>query len=246
MPYHFSFQKRYNNADKHICPEVCCTCCLNPAGDCALEQWFTCNECRRSFRSQACYNFHMTPRTNDHSNAPVKTTCARLRMCRKCNHIAVMSSHKCESRKCPTCKEDMANGEEHVCFISCIEPDEKETVVKYMVNRSFLITYYVLIYIVFLQNRYLTSSAPSKANTSRFIACAKWYVLTVHQHGRRRVCANTARSEHVGVGREKRRWRSSIRGSSRPCIVMLSVWHTTQRGTTPSFLFVSWLSMGHV
>ena len=51
-------RKTYAKTTDHMCPAMCKSC---RSFDCVFEEWIECNECKRKFKSRACYDHHKEP-----------------------------------------------------------------------------------------------------------------------------------------------------------------------------------------
>ena len=114
-------RKTYSNVTDHMCPAMCKSC---RSFDCVFQQWIDCDECKRKFKSRACYDHHKEP------VGAAKSVCETIRRCEKCGKVTDVrkmksNGHIC-GRKCKTCgvivkKED----DEHICYIQKLEPPEE-------------------------------------------------------------------------------------------------------------------------
>ena len=121
--YCFQCFKPYNTTTDHICSTMCRSC---RGFGCVIENdGIVCNECKRLFKSQSCYDRHRT----EPINGGGKTVCQTIRVCEKCGkstHINKMNpkGHIC-GRKCRTCKVVITREDtEHKCYIQPLEQDE--------------------------------------------------------------------------------------------------------------------------
>ena len=119
----FRCYKPYDHTTDHLCGSMCRSC---RGFGCVLEdEGITCNECKRLFKSQSCYDRHKT----EPIDGGGKTVCQVIRVCEKCDksmHINKINpkGHIC-GRKCRTCgvvvtREDT----DHKCYIQPLEQDE--------------------------------------------------------------------------------------------------------------------------
>ena len=114
-------RKTYSNATDHVCPAMCKSC---RSFECVFEQWIDCDECKRKFKSRACYDHHKEP------VGAARSVCETIRRCEKCGKVMDVrkmksNGHIC-GRKCKTCgvilkKED----DEHKCYIQKLEQPEE-------------------------------------------------------------------------------------------------------------------------
>ena len=115
-------RKTYSKTTDHVCPAMCKSC---RSYECVFEQWLDCDECKRKFKSRACYDSHKKPLPGG------KSVCETIKKCEKCGKSMDVrklnpKGHTC-GRKCKTCgiilkKED----EEHQCYIQKLEQPEEE------------------------------------------------------------------------------------------------------------------------
>ena len=115
-------RKTYSNATDHMCPAMCKSC---RSFECVFEQWIECNDCKRKFKSRACYDHHKEP------VGAARSVCETIRKCEKCGKVMDVrkmnpKGHIC-GRKCKTCgiilkKED----DEHKCYIQKLEQPEED------------------------------------------------------------------------------------------------------------------------
>ena len=119
----FRCYKAYNNTTDHLCTNMCRSC---RGFGCIWENdGIACNECKRLFKSQSCYDRHKT----EPINGGGRTVCQVIRVCEKCDksmHISKIKDggHIC-GRKCRTCgvvitREDT----DHKCYIQPLEQEE--------------------------------------------------------------------------------------------------------------------------
>ena len=114
-------RKTYCKTTDHMCPAMCKSCrCF----DCVLEEWIECNECKRMFKSRACYMHHKEPLPGGRS------VCQTIRKCEKCGKATDVrklksNGHIC-GKKCLTwgiiLKE---KDDEHKCYIQKTEQPEE-------------------------------------------------------------------------------------------------------------------------
>ena len=115
--------KPYNTTTDHLCAAMCRSC---RGFGCVIENdGIVCNECKRLFKSQSCYDRHRT----EPIDGGGKTVCQVIKVCEKCGksmHINKMNpkGHIC-GRKCQTCKVVVTRQDtEHKCYIQPLEQDE--------------------------------------------------------------------------------------------------------------------------
>ena len=121
--YCFRCLKPYDHTTDHICSAMCRSC---RGFGCVIENdGIVCNECKRLFKSQSCYDRHRT----EPIDGSGKTVCQVIRACEKCGkstHINKLNpkGHIC-GRKCRTCKVVIPRQDtEHKCYIQPLEQDE--------------------------------------------------------------------------------------------------------------------------
>ena len=86
----------YNYRGNHRCPDVC-DGCYNDI-PCTYERKIFCRDCKRTFRSPACFNNHKRIKTNQK-----KSICQLVYNCAKCDNriVGYKKNHVCpEQRKC--------------------------------------------------------------------------------------------------------------------------------------------------
>ena len=114
-------RKTYAKTTDHMCPAMCKSC---RSFDCVFEEWIECNECKRKFKSRACYDHHKEP------VGAGRSVCQTIRKCEKCGKVAdvrkLNPKHHICGKKCKTCgvilkKEDG----EHKCYIQKLEQPEE-------------------------------------------------------------------------------------------------------------------------
>ena len=112
-------EKAYNNQEEHRCPSAC-KCCGFPS-ECPEVSWQTCQDCRRLFKSQQCYEQHKQ------SRGDARTVCQSLVKCTKCQKVVrrckqLPEKHRCGLTKCWICGK-FVQLEGHRCFI---QPETKK------------------------------------------------------------------------------------------------------------------------
>ena len=118
---HFCHKCRKAYADKfdHMCPGMCKSC---RAYECVWDGAMTCDQCKRMFRSRACYERHKV-RVNGS-----KSICDTIHKCMKCKKSMdkrMFKSHVC-GKKCPTCKALLAIEANHKCYMQKPEQSDDE------------------------------------------------------------------------------------------------------------------------
>ena len=119
----FRCHKAYDHTTNHLCTNMCRSC---RGFGCVLEgEGIACNECKRLFKSQSCYDRRKTEPVDGGG----KTVCQVIRVCEKCDKSMDVSKirdggHIC-GRKCRTCgvvitREDT----DHECYMQPLEQDE--------------------------------------------------------------------------------------------------------------------------
>ena len=105
-------RKAYADKFDHLCPEMCKSCrayeCTQDDGDA-----IPCDQCKRHFKSRACYDRHKV-RVNGS-----KSICDTIHKCLKCKKSIdkrKSKSHGC-GKKCPTCKTLLAIEAKHECYM---------------------------------------------------------------------------------------------------------------------------------
>ena len=113
-------KRSYSNKFDHLCPGMCKSC---RAYECNVNEPMRCDQCKRTFKSRACYERHKE-RTNG-----ARSVCEVIRKCEKCNKSMDVSKlnskgHIC-GKKCSTCGIMLEDGEnEHQCYIQKTEQAE--------------------------------------------------------------------------------------------------------------------------
>ena len=104
-------RKGYSGKFDHMCPGMCGSC---RAYECPLDgDPIPCDQCKRLFKSRACYDRHKV-RVNG-----TKSICDTIHKCLKCLKSMdkrKFKSHDC-GRRCHTCKVLLENDTEHKCYI---------------------------------------------------------------------------------------------------------------------------------
>ena len=112
-------RRAYSNKFDHLCPGMCKSC---RSYECNVNEPMQCAQCKRTFKSRACYERH-----KERMNG-AKSICETIRKCEKCNKSMdvrqLSKGHIC-GKKCSNCGiilEDAEN--EHECYIQKIEQSE--------------------------------------------------------------------------------------------------------------------------
>ena len=111
-------RRAYTNKLDHLCPGMCKSC---RSYECYLDEPMHCDQCKRTFKSRACYERHKEP------VGVARSICQTIRKCEKCQKsmdVRNLKHHICD-RKCSTCGiiiEDAEN--KHECYIQKIEQTE--------------------------------------------------------------------------------------------------------------------------
>ena len=93
---------------EHRCQQSCSDCTSIPP--CIMsEVRIPCAVCKRTFRSQACYDRHKTNKLRG------KTVCAKKRNCAKCGALLTVKKHECFKPYCEYCGENKEVG--HLCYM---------------------------------------------------------------------------------------------------------------------------------
>ena len=116
--------KGYDATTDHLCSGMC-RCCR--AFGCEWDDTRkSCTECDRTFKNQACYNYHKQP-----VNGGGRSVCQVIRRCPGCKRPMDVRKHQnghiC-GKKCKTCKVVYKPEEtEHICYMQQLEPEEEES-----------------------------------------------------------------------------------------------------------------------
>ena len=113
-------RRAYSQALAHLCPGMCKSC---RSFDCIVNDPMECDQCKRWFKSKACYDRHKEPLGNGRS------VCQGIKKCGKCGRsmeVRQLNSkkHVC-GRKCPTCGVLLNEKDEHNCYIQKSEHSEE-------------------------------------------------------------------------------------------------------------------------
>ena len=104
-------RKAYSSKFEHLCPEMCKSC---RAYECVWDDAMTCDQCKRMFRSRACYDRHKVQVNG------TKSICDTIHKCVKCKKSMDKRKfkwHDCD-KKCPTCDVLLEDIEaKHECYM---------------------------------------------------------------------------------------------------------------------------------
>ena len=113
-------RRAYSNKLDHLCPGMCKSC---RAYECYIIEPMHCDQCKRTFKSRACYERHKEP------VGAARSVCETIRKCEKCQKsvdVRQLNHHIC-GRKCSTCGIILEDaGVKHECYIQKIEQTEEE------------------------------------------------------------------------------------------------------------------------
>ncbi len=106
-------RKAYNNTVHHLCKAMCKLC---RAFGCLYGEPQDCEECGRTFKSQACYDRHKE------GLGAGQSVCQLVKKCARCGNSVVaynMPHHICGETKCRTCGEFVKYKDmnAHLCYI---------------------------------------------------------------------------------------------------------------------------------
>ena len=116
--YCHTCKKAYDHHEEHLCPNLC-KCCRFP--DCPVVSWVYCNDCKRLFKSQLCFDRHKQ------SVGDTLSICESLVKCTQCDKVfkrykGKPENHHCGLRKCSTCGK-YVRPQDHLCYM---QPEEKK------------------------------------------------------------------------------------------------------------------------
>jgi len=123
-----------NSMEDHRCHGTCPCCYSKP--QCKEDKLRHCNDCRRFFRNETCFNNHkmikqqrgLRTSSNDQEENDYKTSiCNRVQRCKKCNkHIrrAHTKKHECGFFDCRICK------------LHVKQEGKKHCIIKYLISNS--------------------------------------------------------------------------------------------------------------
>ena len=113
-------KRAYSNKLDHLCPGMCKSC---RSYECYVNGPMRCDECKRTFKSRACYERHKEP------VGAARSVCQTIRKCEKCQKsvdVRKLNQHIC-GRKCSTCGIILEDAEaNHECYIQKIERSGEE------------------------------------------------------------------------------------------------------------------------
>ena len=118
--------KAYDRTTDHVCTGMCYSC--RGFGCVIQNEGMTCNDCKRLFKNQMCYNRHK----QEPIDGGGKTVCKKIRKCPTCKKsmdVRKIRTHECvDNQKCPTCKigrnpKDL----NHKCYMQPLEPKEESS-----------------------------------------------------------------------------------------------------------------------
>ena len=113
-------RRAYAKKLDHLCPGMCKSC---RAYECYIIDPMHCDQCKRTFKSRACYERHKEP------VGTARSVCETIRKCEKCQKsmdVRNLNHHIC-GRKCSTCGIILEDAEaKHECYIQKIEQAEEE------------------------------------------------------------------------------------------------------------------------
>ena len=113
-------KRAYTNKLDHLCPGMCKSC---RAYECYIIDPTHCEQCKRTFKSRACYERHKE------QDGAARSVCETIRKCEKCQKsmdVRKLNHHIC-GRKCSTCGTILEDAKAmHECYIQKIEQPEEE------------------------------------------------------------------------------------------------------------------------
>ena len=113
-------KRAYSNKLDRLCPGMCKSC---RSYECYVNDPMRCDECKRTFKSRACYERHKEP------VGAARSVCQTIRKREKCQKsvdVRKLNQHIC-GRKCSTCGIILEDAEaKHECYIQKIEQTEEE------------------------------------------------------------------------------------------------------------------------
>ena len=118
--------KGYDHTTDHLCKGMCHSC--RGFGCVIQNEGMTCNECKRFFKNQVCYDRHK----QEPIDGGGRTVCEAIRKCPTCYNsmdIRKINKHECvDNKKCPTCKIDRnPDDHNHKCYIQQRQPKEESS-----------------------------------------------------------------------------------------------------------------------
>ncbi len=123
----------FNCKKRHKCLSKCYSCFnLN---ECRLTEWKQCGECSRWFRSEECFQNHLSVAQRTRGGKQIrinKSICQKFRRCTQCyrllNTVELKrrnGGHRCGFVFCRTCKMDHKEGSQNECYMSPIVDKKK-------------------------------------------------------------------------------------------------------------------------
>ena len=118
--------KAYDHTTDHLCTGMCHSC---RGFGCVIQgNGMTCDECKRLFKNQVCYDRHK----EEPINGGGRTVCEKIRKCPTCHQsvdVRKIRAHQCvDNKKCPTCKIGRnPNDHNHKCYMQQLEPKEESS-----------------------------------------------------------------------------------------------------------------------
>ena len=114
-------RKSYDHKHSHLCDGMCKSC---RSYDCVVNKPVDeCNQCKRWFKSKACYDRHKE------AVGGARSVCESIKKCEKCGksmEVRQLNSkkHVC-GKKCSTCGVVLNEKDEHKCYIQKTEQTEE-------------------------------------------------------------------------------------------------------------------------
>ena len=113
-------RRTYTNKHAHLCKEMCKSC---GSYDCVVNGPTGCKECKRWFKSKACYDRHKE------RVGAARSVCEAVKKCEKCGQSMEVrklnpKGHIC-GKKCSTCGVVLNRESEHQCYIQKTEQKEE-------------------------------------------------------------------------------------------------------------------------
>ena len=118
--------KGYDVTTDHLCKGMCRSC--RGFGCVIQDNGVTCNECKRLFMNQVCYDRHK----QEPIDGGGRTVCEAIRKCPTCYNsmdVRKINKHECvDNKKCPTCKVGRnPDDHNHKCYIQQRQPKEESS-----------------------------------------------------------------------------------------------------------------------
>ena len=113
-------RRAYAKKLDHLCPGMCKSC---RSYECYMDEPMHCDQCKRTFKSRACYERHKEP------VGAARSVCQTIHKCEKCQKSVDVrklnpKGHIC-GKKCSTCGVIIEDAEaKHECYIQKIEQTE--------------------------------------------------------------------------------------------------------------------------